>query len=216
MIYRRAGAPVEDRVADLLGRMTLAEKVGQVNQKVFGWRAYDPGSAGVTDRFRELTARFGGMGALYGLFRADAWSGVDYSNGLTAEASAAAARAVQRWVIDNTRLGIPVLLVEEVPHGHQALDGTVLPTNLSAGAAFDPELYARASARAAAGLAVLAAGAGAAGVPESDDPARRHGDGHVPSRCRGARGGRPGPDRRRTGGLRRAGGRTVLGTAGRC
>src|SRR2546430_3105034 len=125
MTYRRAGAPVEDRVADLLGRMTLAEKVGQVNQKMFGWHAYD--GTGVTGRFRELVARFGGMGALYGLFRADAWSGVDYSNGLTAGSSAAAARAVQRWVVDNTRLGIPVLLVEEVPHGHQALDRTVLP-----------------------------------------------------------------------------------------
>ena len=71
MTYRRAGAPVEDRVADLLGRMTLAEKVGQVNQKMFGWHAYD--GTGVTGRFRELVARFGGMGALYGLFRADAW-----------------------------------------------------------------------------------------------------------------------------------------------
>jgi beta-glucosidase len=155
MIYQRPGAPVEDRVADLLGRMTLAEKVGQLNQKMFGWRAYQRAPGGghrLTGAFRDQVARFGGMGALYGLFRADAWSGVDHRTGLTAADSAAVADAVQRWVRDNTRLGIPVLLVEEVPHGHQALDGTVLPTNLSAGASFNPDLYAEASTRAAAEL----------------------------------------------------------------
>ncbi|MEK8174838.1 glycoside hydrolase family 3 N-terminal domain-containing protein [Streptomyces sp. M19] len=59
---------------------------------------------------------------------------------------------MQRHVLENTRLGIPVLMVEEVPHGHQAPDGTVLPVNLAVGATWNPDLYEAASAVAAAEL----------------------------------------------------------------
>ena len=59
---------------------------------------------------------------------------------------------MQRHVVGRSRLGIPALFVEEVPHGHMALDGTVLPVNLAVGATWDPELYERAAAHAAAEL----------------------------------------------------------------
>ncbi|MGW0649539.1 glycoside hydrolase family 3 N-terminal domain-containing protein, partial [Streptomyces umbrinus] len=59
---------------------------------------------------------------------------------------------VQRHVMESSRLGIPALLVEEVPHGLMALDGTVLPVNLAVGATWDPELYEQAAAHAAAEL----------------------------------------------------------------
>lgn len=143
-LYRDPAAPVPDRVRDLLGRMTLAEKVGQVNQRMYGWDAYERAGDGhrLTDAFRAEVAAFDGMGALYGLQRADAWSGVGFADGLDARDGARTAAAVQRYVMDHTRLGIPVLLVEEMPHGHQALDGTVLPVNLAVGATWDPDLYA--------------------------------------------------------------------------
>ncbi|MGW4921597.1 glycoside hydrolase family 3 N-terminal domain-containing protein [Streptomyces parvulus] len=152
--YRDPAAPVPERVRDLLGRMTLAEKVGQLNQRMYGWHAYErtPDGHRLTDAFRAEVAAFDGMGALYGLQRADAWSGVGFGDGLDARDGALTAAAVQRHVVDGTRLGIPVLLVEEMPHGHQALDGTVLPVNLAAGATWDPELYADAVAGAAAEL----------------------------------------------------------------
>ncbi|MFB7653261.1 MULTISPECIES: glycoside hydrolase family 3 N-terminal domain-containing protein [unclassified Streptomyces] len=152
--YRDPAAPVPERVRDLLDRMTLPEKVGQLNQRMYGWHAYERGPDGhrLTDAFREEVAAFDGMGALYGLQRADAWSGVRFEDGLDARDGALTAAAVQRHVRDNTRLGIPVLLVEEMPHGHQALDGTVLPVNLAAGATWDPELYAEAVAGAGAEL----------------------------------------------------------------
>lgn len=38
MSYEDASLPIAERVADLLGRMTLNEKVGQVNQRLYGWR----------------------------------------------------------------------------------------------------------------------------------------------------------------------------------
>ncbi|CAB56688.1 MULTISPECIES: glycoside hydrolase family 3 N-terminal domain-containing protein [Streptomyces] len=153
-LYRDPAAPVPDRVRDLLGRMTLAEKVGQVNQRMYGWDAYERAGDGhrLTDAFRAEVAAFDGMGALYGLQRADAWSGVGFADGLDARDGARTAAAVQRYVMDHTRLGIPVLLVEEMPHGHQALDGTVLPVNLAVGATWDPDLYADAVAGAAAEL----------------------------------------------------------------
>ncbi|WP_262062738.1 glycoside hydrolase family 3 N-terminal domain-containing protein [Streptomyces sp. STR69] len=153
--YRDPTAPVDTRVRDLLARMTLREKVGQLNQRMYGWDAYrrtSPGSFELTEALHAETARFAGLGALYGLFRADAWSGVDHSNGPGAQDSAALAELVQRHVIDSSRLGIPALFVEEVPHGHMALDGTVLPVNLAVGATWDPDLYERAAAHAAAEL----------------------------------------------------------------
>jgi beta-glucosidase len=153
-LYRDPTAPVGTRVRDLLARMTLREKVGQLNQRMYGWDAYrrTPDGFELTDALRAETARFAGLGALYGLFRADAWSGVDHANGPGAQGSAALAELVQRHVIDSSRLGIPALFVEEVPHGHMALDGTVLPVNLAVGATWDPDLYERAAAHAAAEL----------------------------------------------------------------
>lgn len=153
-LYRNPVAPVPDRVRDLLSRMTLTEKVGQVNQRMYGWDAYEHTADGhrLTDAFRAEVAAFDGMGALYGLQRADPWSGVTFADGITAADAARVADAVQRHVVTSTRLGVPVLLVEEVPHGHQALDGTVLPVNLAVGATWDPELYEAAAAGAAAEL----------------------------------------------------------------
>ena len=152
--YRDPTAPLDARVHDLLSRMTLREKVGQLNQRMYGWDAYrrTPGGFELTDALYAETERFAGLGALYGLQRADAWSGVDFDNGPGAEDGAALAELVQRHVVATSRLGIPALFVEEVPHGPMALDGTVLPVNLAVGATWDPELYERAAAHAAAEL----------------------------------------------------------------
>ncbi|MEU8697729.1 glycoside hydrolase family 3 N-terminal domain-containing protein [Streptomyces sp. NPDC048680] len=153
-LFRDPAAPVADRVRDLLARMTLTEKVGQVNQRLYGWNAYERTSSGhrLTEAFRTEVAAFDGMGALYGLQRADPWSGVTAATGIGAADGARVSDAVQRHVVENTRLGVPVLLVEEMPHGLQALDGTLLPVNLAVGATWNPELYEEAAALAAAQL----------------------------------------------------------------
>lgn len=153
-LYLDPDAAVDDRVADLLGRMTLREKAGQLNQRMYGWDAYrrTPDGFELTEALYAETERFAGLGALYGLLRADAWSGVDHSTGAGAADGATLADLVQRHVMDSSRLGIPALLVEEVPHGLMALDGTVLPVNLAVGATWDPELYEQAAAHAAAEL----------------------------------------------------------------
>ncbi|MEU0413776.1 glycoside hydrolase family 3 N-terminal domain-containing protein [Streptomyces griseorubiginosus] len=154
-VYRDPTAPIDARVRDLLARMTLREKAGQLNQRMYGWDAYrrtPDGGFELTDALYAETDRFEGLGALYGLQRADAWSGVDHGSGPGAEDGAALAELVQRHVVERSRLGIPALFVEEVPHGLMALDGTVLPVNLAVGAGWDPDLYERAAAHAAAEL----------------------------------------------------------------
>ncbi|MBT2292964.1 glycoside hydrolase family 3 C-terminal domain-containing protein [Paenibacillus albidus] len=150
-IYRQSSYAVEERVQDLLSRMTLQEKVGQLNQRMYGWDAYafEDGELVLSEAFKKEVATGGGMGALYGLFRSDPWSGVDYSNGINAAGSAAAANKIQRYMLEHTRLGIPVLLSEECPHGHQALDGTLLPVNLAAGSTWNPLLMEEAYSKVA-------------------------------------------------------------------
>ncbi|WP_327181022.1 glycoside hydrolase family 3 N-terminal domain-containing protein [Streptomyces sp. NBC_01334] len=153
--YLDPAAPLDTRVADLLARMTPREKVGQLNQRMYGWDAYRRTAAGdfeLTEALHAETERFAGLGALYGLMRADAWSGVDHGDGPGLEDSADLADLVQRQVLERSRLRIPALFIEEVPHGHMALDGTVLPVNLAIGATWDPALYERAAAHAAAEL----------------------------------------------------------------
>lgn len=141
----------EERAKALLAKMTLQEKIGQVNQKLYGFGIYQRISRDgqeddiiLSEEFKKEVKRYSGLGVLYGLYRADPWSGRNFENGLTGAYTAKVYNMVQRYVIEHSRLGIPMLLSTECPHGHQALDGYLLPVNLAAGASFHPELLERA------------------------------------------------------------------------
>ncbi|MFJ6657550.1 glycoside hydrolase family 3 protein [Streptomyces sp. NPDC091377] len=142
-------------VDHLLGRMSLREKVGQLNQRLYGWQAVERTQRGgfrLTRVARAELDRWGGLGALYGLFRADAWSGRTWTDGIRPQERAEVAALVQEEVRHAGQHGIGALLTEEAPHGHQALGATLLPTNLSLAAGWDPALVAEASAAVAAEL----------------------------------------------------------------
>ncbi|MCM3635064.1 glycoside hydrolase family 3 N-terminal domain-containing protein [Paenibacillus camelliae] len=145
-VYKNAELPIEQRVEDLLARMALKEKIGQLNQHMYGWDAYKRTGDDIelTELFKQQVQLGDGMGALYGLFRADPWSAVTHDNGIPTAQSGKVANAIQRYVREHTRLGIPVLLSEECPHGHQALDSTLLPVNLAVGSTWNPALAERA------------------------------------------------------------------------
>lgn len=127
----------------LLSNMTLKEKVGQLNQRLYGWHVYQKknGEISLTDAFKEEVARWGSIGLIYGVFRADPWSGKNQATGLTKEEALTVSRMIQNYIKEHTRLGIPVFLSEECPHGHQGLDSTTTPANISSGASWNPELY---------------------------------------------------------------------------
>ena len=141
--YKNASLPTQERVNDLLSHMTLREKVGQLNQRLYGFRAYERKGDEITltKETIEEAKYFGGLGVVYGLYRADPWSAKTTENGLSKEYAIKGYNLLQRCCLEHSRLGIPLLLSSECPHGHQALDGYLLPVNLAAGATFDPKLY---------------------------------------------------------------------------
>src|SRR5690554_2515627 len=130
--YLDPGLPVAERVEDLLGRMTLADKVGQMTQ---GERSVVT-PADVTAL--RLGSVFGGGDSMPGDGSVATWS--ETVAGYQAAAAA-------------TPLRIPLLYGTDAVHGHNNLDGaTLFPHNIGLGAAGDPDLVervARATAREA-------------------------------------------------------------------
>lgn len=142
--YLNAELPTERRVADLLGRMTVDEKIGQLLCPL-GWVMYeieDDGRVEVADTFKRLIAdRQAGM--LWAVYRADPWTRKTLDNGLNPRLAAKAGNALQKYVIENTRLGIPMFIAEEAPHGHMAIGATVYPTGIGMAATWNPALIER-------------------------------------------------------------------------
>lgn len=140
--FRDSTLSPAERAADLLSRLTLREKVGQVNQRLYGFRSYvrTGDAVELAEDFKREVERWGGLGALYGLYRADPWADKDYATGLTGDTAVRAYNLAQQYVIEHSRFGIPMFLSTECPHGHQALDGYLLPVNLAMGAAWNPAL----------------------------------------------------------------------------
>lgn len=121
--YRDASAPVEARVEDLLGRMTLAEKIGQMTQ---GERAAVSPEAAARGLLGSVLS---GGGSAPRPNRLEAWAAMIDSY----QAAAAA-----------TRLGIPVLYGIDAVHGHQSVVGaTLFPHLLGLAATRDDALLRR-------------------------------------------------------------------------
>jgi beta-glucosidase len=133
--YRNARLPIEQRVADLLSRMTLEEKIAQLegaweNRQFFK----DPQALFVDDKGVFLPERASvllknGLGEMS-----------RPSEGKGPRQMAEFTNTMQRWIKDNTRLGIPVLFHEECLHGHAAPKGTSYPQAIALASTWDPEL----------------------------------------------------------------------------
>ncbi len=117
--YRRASLPVEQRIADLLGRMTLGEKIDQLHQ------------CGVGDANpNNLAARADEFRPTYGSFIAS---------------QLPIRQALQRRCVEESRLGIPAIFGCDVIHGYRA----IYPIPLAQACAWDPGLVRRACRMAA-------------------------------------------------------------------
>jgi len=135
--YMDASLGVEARLDDLLSRMTLEEKIAAVST-MKGFDAYDirDGKVYPSKQLVERYAKFPGCG-LGSFFRADWYSGRNWSNGLTPDLLIAAYNAVQRYAVEETRLGIPLGL-----SGGQFLGETTVPSGLGCAAMFDRDALA--------------------------------------------------------------------------
>jgi beta-glucosidase len=134
-VYRDAKAPVEQRVADLLGRMTLEEKVAQL---VGTWQnknfinATNPRI--VDDKGTFVPEQAGGL-LKHGLGEMSR-----PSENRGPREMAEFTNAIQKWLKENTRLGIPILFHEECLHGHAAPRATSYPQAIALASTWDPAL----------------------------------------------------------------------------
>jgi beta-glucosidase len=132
--YQNAGLPAAKRVKDLLSRMTLEEKAAQmmcVWQKktetlVDADGNFDPAKAKAAFKRRRGLGQVGRP--------SDAGKGQD------ARGMAVLTNAIQKFFMENSRLGIPVIFHEECLHGHAAIGGTSFPQPIALGGTFNPEL----------------------------------------------------------------------------
>ena len=135
--YQNPALPAARRVDDLLSRMTLEEKVAQM---LCLWNAK-----------RQITDAQGRFDPA----RAPEWFRVGIgrierpSDGHGARAEAEFTNAVQKWVKENTRLGIPVIFHDEALHGLQGPEATSFPQAIALASTWNPDLVERAFAAVA-------------------------------------------------------------------
>lgn len=143
-LYKQADAPTEYRVNDLLERMTVEEKVGQLCCPL-GWEMYTKTGKNevmVSEVYKEKMKE-APIGSFWAVLRADPWTQKTLETGLNPELAAKALNALQKYAVEETRLGIPVLFAEECPHGHMAIGTTVFPTSLAQASTWNEELIRR-------------------------------------------------------------------------
>jgi beta-glucosidase len=126
--YRDPSLPVEERVADLLTRMSLDEKLAQLGS-IWSFELFRSETEIDPERLRARLAD--GIGQI---------SRVAGATNLGPTAAAEAGNAIQRFLVEETRLGIPALLHEETLHGLLARGATSFQQSIGAAAAFDAEL----------------------------------------------------------------------------
>jgi beta-glucosidase len=134
------GSSIRERADELLARMTLEEKVAQL---VAIWDGL--GDVMTDGRFEpgEMSARYPhGIGHVTRPGDTSGASGTDDANARwRAPADAVAlVNALQKWAVEETRLGIPLLFHEECLHGLMAAEGTMFPQAIALAGTFDPGL----------------------------------------------------------------------------
>ncbi|HJB45061.1 MAG TPA: alpha-L-fucosidase [Candidatus Coprenecus merdipullorum] len=141
--YRNSAMPVDLRVSDLLRRMTLEEKAGQL-LALQGWEMYsrEGQDVGINAAFRSAVDSLC-AGSLYAVMRADPWTRKTFDNGLDAALGLRTLNMMQRYAVDSTRLGIPLMMMEEAVHGLMAIDAVTFPTGLCAASTWNPDLMRR-------------------------------------------------------------------------
>ena len=154
LIYKDASQPIERRIEDLLARMTIEEKIGQIIS-IWEHKANIQTPDGTFSAEKASQAFPHGLGQIArpsdrrgvtvenapgGAGAAGATAGVVNR---TAAETAQYVNAAQRWAVEKTRLGIPLLLHEEALHGYVSRGATSFPQSIALASTWDPELVER-------------------------------------------------------------------------
>ncbi len=139
LVYKDPQAPVAARVQDLLSRMTLEEKAAQMHSFWFGKaNVVNADGSFSVDKARTLLAN--GIGQIgrpsdfmgSPRFVKERFRSVDEAVGFV--------NAAQKFLLEQTRLGIPALFHEETAHGYMAGGATIFPNPTALGSTWDTEL----------------------------------------------------------------------------
>ena len=112
--YKDPNASIDERVEDLLGRMTLEEKITQMNMNGMGEYRQLPHGAGVVE-----------------------------SPFISVQEIARMSSETKRYARENTRLGIPPIQIGECLHGQLAMGATIFPQAIAQGSTWNPALVER-------------------------------------------------------------------------
>lgn len=135
--YKNSRLPVERRVADLLSRMTIEEKIAQLTCLWGNRPQANPQTDFATDRgdfspVKAAEVMKHGIGQIARQReRKDPREGAKFAND------------VQKWLLENTRLGIPAILHDEILHGHMARGSTSFPQPIALATTWDPEFITK-------------------------------------------------------------------------
>jgi len=122
--YKDPEAKTEDRVKDLLQRMTLEEKIAQLSEASCDNLKED--NKAMTRQF-SFEKNKNGIGTIDGF----TLSVTDYAN---------AVNTIQNFLINKTRLGIPAIFLRECLHGLVQDGATIYPQSISMASSWDPDL----------------------------------------------------------------------------
>lgn len=135
--YKNPRLPVEQRVSDLLSRMTLEEKIAQLTCLWANRPQKKEQTDFATDR-GEFSPEKAAQVMKHGIGQIarqreqkGPYDGATFAN------------AVQKWLIENTRLGIPAILHDEILHGHMAKGSTSFPQPIALAGTWDPDFIGK-------------------------------------------------------------------------
>lgn len=138
--YENPNLSPEERADNLLSIMTLDEKIGQL-MMAMSWNFYERNGddCHTTPEFEQAMTGMP-LGSTYAMMRADPWIKKTLTTGLNPKLALQLTNDMQQWVRKNTRLGIPLMIAEECPHGLMTIGTTVLPTAMGRASTFNQEL----------------------------------------------------------------------------
>ena len=131
--YKQAALSVDERVKDLIGRMTVEEKVRQLDM-YSGSSDLLEADQRIDETHAKADAKFNPEQASHALGNLGAGSIHDLYP------SPQLYNAIQSWIIKSSRLGIPALFLEEGLHGYMAPGETVFPQSVNLASTWNPEL----------------------------------------------------------------------------